>query len=363
MNRRYVGLIIAEAIIIMLLLIGVAVLFVLLNRAAAIPSLPVMPTYDPVFSTTTPQAPVFPASNTITLPPVSSPTITPASPIETTIPLFILNGTPVYPTTSYSNPIAVSSPTLNFAPTWTSTLAPSGQTCRNILYPMAVGQQWLYQSNVLGRTDILNMSVVSVNNSQGNVALNNQTTGSVKQLLVQCDGDVIRSFPFTSVDAMFIGNLVNSNMTASYISGVMAPNETAFLNNNWAMGWSSQYLVSGHTTVNRNGRQIEVTMNNSPITLTCQTLAAGDAAFETVTVAAGTFRALKIVCTEQGQVTANIDGINVSGLAEGRSNQWFAPNIGLVKMQVEFATVNIFGVSFSVLTDNGLELRSFISAP
>ncbi len=32
-------------------------------------------------------------------------------------------------------------------------------------------------------------------------------------------------------------------------------------------------------------------------------------------------------------------------------------------MQVEFATVNIFGVSFSVLTDNGLELKSFIAVP
>jgi len=79
--------------------------------------------------------------------------------------------------------------------------------------------------------------------------------------------------------------------------------------------------VSGNTTINRNGSQFNVTMNNSPVTLTCQTLAAGDAAFETVTVAAGTFRALKVVCTEQGQVIATVNGLQVSGLADGRSKQ------------------------------------------
>ena len=358
MKSRYVGLIIAEAIIIMLLLIGVAVLFVLLNRPASIPSLPSMPTYDSVFSTTTPQSGAFPAANTITLP-ADITTQTAESSI-------IVNGTP---TTSFGNQVRISShtPTLNFAPTWTytptsPTIAPLGEPCRNILYPVVPGQQWLYQANALNRTDILNMSVLAVNNSQGNVLINNQSTGSSKQVQVQCDGDVIRSFPFMSVDALF-SSFANSSMTASYISGVLAPNEAAFLNSNWGLAWSSQYQVSGSTRITRNGTQLNVTMNNSPITLTCQTLAAGDAAFETVTVTAGTFRALKVVCTEQGQVTANVNGINVSGLAEGRSNQWFAPNIGLVKMQVEYATVNIFGVSFSVLTDNSFELQSYTAAP
>jgi hypothetical protein len=106
-----------------------------------------------------------------------------------------------------------------------------------------------------------------------------------------------------------------------------------------------------------------VTLNNAPVTLSCQTLAAGDAAFENITVAAGTFRALKIVCTQQGQVTANVNGITVTGLAEGRSNQWFAPRIGLVKMQVVSASVRVFDIPFSLLTDNNLELKSYIPAP
>jgi hypothetical protein len=206
------------------------------------------------------------------------------------------------------------------------------------------------------------MSVLSVNNSQGSVQVSNQSTGSSKQVQVQCEGDVIRSFPFMSADVLF-GSFLNSSLTASYTSGVLAPNEAAFLKNNWALAWSSQYLVSGNTAINRNGTQLSVTLNNSPVTLACQTLAAGDAAFETVTVAAGTFRALKVVCSEQGQVTAIMNGVSVTGLAEGRSYQWFAPNVGLVKMQVDHASVKVFDISFSLLTDNYLELKSYTLAP
>jgi hypothetical protein len=366
MNRRYVGLIIAEAIIIMLLLVGVAVLFVLLNRSASLPSLPVMPTYNPIFSTTTPLSVASPALS-VTTPPSVTPI--PGTATQTALPLFVLNGTPIYPTPSYYYPSRISSPTptpisvtvWTYTPTPFATVPPA-QTCRNILYPMAVGQQWLYQANALDRTVDLNMNVLSVNNSQGNVLVNNQSTGLTKQVQVQCDGDVIRSFPFMNVDVL-LGNSLNSNMTASYISGVLAPNEAAFVKNNWALAWSSQYLVSGNTVINRNGTQLNVTLTNSPVTLTCQTLATGDAAFETVTVPAGTFRALKVVCTEQGQATAIVNGISVTGLAEGRSYQWFAPYIGLVKMQVDYAAVKIFDVSFSLLTNNYLELKSYISAP
>jgi hypothetical protein len=361
MNRRHVGLIITEAVIIVVLLIGVAILFILLNRSAAMPSLPIMPTYDPAFSTTTPVPVASPNSITNT--------VSPGTSTRTAFPLFILNGTALYPTPSYNSPLRISSPTptpISVA-VWTytptpSTTVPQVQTCNNILYPVTVGRQWHYQANALDRTVDLTMNVLSVNNSQGNVLINMQPTGRSKQVQVQCEGDIIRSFPFMSVDVLF-GNSLNSSMTASYISGVLAPNEAAFLNNNWALAWSSQYLVSGNTVINRNGTQLDITLNNSPVTLTCQTLAAGDAAFETVTVGAGTFRALKVVCSEQGQVTAIVNGISVTELAEGRSYQWFAPNIGLVKMQADHASVKIFDISFSLLTDNYLELKSTLSAP
>lgn len=375
MNRRNVGILIAGAIIIVILLIGFAVVSVIFNGSTPATPLPEMPTFDFIISTTTPIPTASPIVNT---PVPGASTITPGAPIQTLFPLFILNGTPVFPTTAFNNNpprITTRTPTPISVTVWTYTpssapvqtltptsIAPQAQTCKNILYPVAAGQQWIYQASALSRTDNLNMSVLSVNNSQGNVRVNNLSTGSTKQITVQCDGDIIRSFPFMSVDALF-GNTLNSSLTASYVSGVLAPNEAAFLNNNWALSWSSQYLVSGSTVINRNGTLINVTLNNAPVTLTCQTLAAGDAAFENITVRAGTFRALKVVCTQQGQVTAVVNGITVTGQAEGRSNQWFAPRIGLVKMQVVSAAVRVFDIPFSLLTDNNLELISYVPAP
>jgi hypothetical protein len=310
MNSRYKGLMIVEAIIIVLLLLGVAALFVLLrNKPAPLPPLPAVPTYSAVTPTATPLPTDLPSSDT-----------TPA-------------------------PAAVV------------------QTCKNILYPMAAGQQWLYQETTSNRIDLLDMNVLSVDNSQGNVSVRNQTQGTSKQVQVLCDGDTIRNFPSISVDALFFDELGYSAMKASYMSGVLAPNEAAFLNNNWALAWSSQYQVSGSTILPMMGKNVRVIMNNSPLTLSCQTLAAGDAAFETVTVPAGTFNALKVVCTHLGQAIVTVNGVPFSGQVEGRSNQWFALNTGLVKMQVEYAAVTLYDVSTSVLIDNNFELQSFTLAP
>jgi hypothetical protein len=308
------GLVILEAIVILILLFGVAVLFVLLrNKPDPMPSLPTVPTYFAIVPTATPLPPDPP------------------------------------PAAITSTPVATASPVV--------------QTCRNVLYPMVPGQQWLYKETTSNRIDVLDMKVLTVDNSQGNVSVWNQTEGSTKQVQVLCDGDVIRNFPFISVDALYFDDLGYSAMAATYMSGVLAPNEAAFLNSNWALSWSSQYQVSGSTTLKILGRNVKVTMNNSPLTLTCQTLATGDAAFETVTVPAGTFHALKVVCTHMGQAVVYVNGVPFSGQVEGRSNQWFALNTGLVKMQVDYAAVRLYDIATSVLIDNNFELQSFTSAP
>ena len=347
MKRTFVILVIVEAVIIFLLLIGLTVLIIHFYGAKPQSPLPTVPTYNPSFSTAIPYSTIPPTSIVANITPSAT---------STSLPVFTLNGTPVYPTPVYTPPPQIPTSTVGVP------IVPIRPTCRNILYPVASGQQWFYQGNARGRSVDLNMSVLSVNGSQGEILINSQPIGATKQVQVQCNGDVIRSFPFMSVDVL-LGNAVNSSMTASYVSGVLAPNEAAFLNNNWALSWSSQYLVSGTTTIDFNGRQLDVTLNNSPVTLTCQTLGAGEAAFETVTVAAGTFHALKVVCSEQGPVPANVNGIPVTGTANGRSNQWFAPNIGLVKMQVEYARVDFLGITLSLETSNNLELKSYVSAP
>jgi hypothetical protein len=349
MKRTYVFVIIVETVIILMLLFGMAVVVFYFYGSKPRSALPVMPTYDPAFST------VIPVSTEFPTPIIANPAPS-ASATATSLPILTVNGTPVYPTAVYVPPPPVATiPPATGKP-------PVRPTCRNILYPVASGQQWSYQANARGRIVNMDMSVLSVNGSQGNVLINHLPLGATKQVQVQCEGDIIRSFPFMSVDVL-LGNAISSNLTASYISGVLAPNEAAFLNSNWALAWSSHYMVSGTTSLDYNGRQLDIILNNSPITLTCQTLGVGDAAFETVRVAAGIFRALKVVCSEQGPITATVNGIPISGTANGRSYQWFALNIGLVKMQVEYATLDLLGISVSLVTDNYLELINYIPAP
>ena len=372
MKKRYVGLMVAQTIVIILLLAGVVVLVILLNGSATIPltSLPKVPTFDPVFVTET--LPASPAEGVTD----TSQFVTSAPP-QTELPILILNGTPIFRTptaTSIANnpiPFFTLTPTPLSATVWTYTPAPFIPTvtaqqgtrpCRNILYPVVTGQQWQYQSSAVNRTDIISMNVTSVGSSRGDVTINNQTTGTSKQVLVQCEGDIIRSFPSMSLDALF-GSALSGDMTANYVSGVLAPNEAAFLNTNWALAWSSNYLVTGTAVVSRNDTQVSVSLNDAPVSLTCQTLATGDAAFENITVPAGTFRALKVICTAQGHVTAVVNGVSVSGTVEGQSFHWFAPYVGQVKMQVTAALVRVFDIPFTLSTDSTLNLIGYNQVP
>jgi hypothetical protein len=163
-----------------------------------------------------------------------------------------------------------------------------------------------------------------------------------------------------------LGNALDGNANVQFVSGVLAPNEAAFRSTNWALSWSSNYLVSGSGMVNFRERDFDLVLNSSPMTMTCQTLGAGESAFETVTVQAGTFKALKVVCTGQGQGSGTVNGSPITGLIRAQSTQWFTPYLGLVKMQSDYASIDVFGITIPLDTSNitsRIELKGFIQAP
>lgn len=209
------------------------------------------------------------------------------------------------------------------------------------------------------------MTVLSVNGSTGTVDVFNQSRGASGQGVIQCDGDIILNFPTVSAE-MLLGNALDGSMQADYVSGVLAPNETAFKNTNWALSWSSQYLVSGSGSVVYQGNNFNLVLDPSSIVMTCQTLASGEAAFETVAVPAGIFNALKVVCIGQGQGTGTVNGGSITGWISAQSTQWFVPYLGMVKMQSDYANIDVFGITIPI-GSSGLsgrvELKSFIQAP
>jgi hypothetical protein len=159
-----------------------------------------------------------------------------------------------------------------------------------------------------------------------------------------------------------IGETINGSMNVDYLAGVIAPNESAFVASNWALSWVSQYRVYGNGVVNYNGIDFSFTLDPSVVNLTCQTLGSGDASFENITVTAGTFHALKVICRGDGQVTANLNGSQVTGTINVQATQWFAPNIGLLKSQSDYVYLNVFGISIPLTTKTiagTIELKSY----
>lgn len=234
------------------------------------------------------------------------------------------------------------------------------------MYPARAGSQWTYYVDSPVRSGNVNMSVISVNGQQATVNavdLDGDTSVSTNVL---CDQDVILNFPLLSAQKL-IGNMINGTMNVEYVGGVLAPNEAAFTSNNWALSWMIQYRISGNGIINFQNRDFSVSIAPSLVQMTCQTLGAGDAAFETITVDAGTFKALKVVCRGEGQqVTATVNGTQVVGSITAQATQWFAPNIGLLRSQSDYAFLNVFGISLPISPNDvsgSIELQNFTIGP
>jgi hypothetical protein len=210
----------------------------------------------------------------------------------------------------------------------------------------------------------MGMTVTSVQGGFGNVNIVNQSRGTNSNVQVVCDRDIILNFPFLNAEAL-LSDALNGTVNVAYAGGVLAPNEAAFNASNWALSWSSQYIINGSGTIIYNGNTFNITLAPSNVTMTCQTLASGIAAFENITVTAGTYSALKVVCTMLGQVTGTANGSAISGIARGQSTQWFAPYIGPVKIRAEYANLEVFGITIP-LNSGGvgtIELTGFSPGP
>lgn len=209
------------------------------------------------------------------------------------------------------------------------------------------------------------MKVIGTEWSQSILDITDLNSGTSFRTSVQCDQDIILTFPLLSAQG-FINEATGGLMNVDYLAGVLAPNEAAFLSSNWALSWYSTYLAYGSGNINYNGSDFAFQVSPSQMTMTCQTLAAGDAAFENVVVAAGTFKALKVICVGQGQALAVVNGSQVTGQITAQSTQWFAPGTGLLKLQSDYVYLTVFGISIP-LSSSGvggyLELTNYFIAP
>jgi hypothetical protein len=234
-----------------------------------------------------------------------------------------------------------------------------------MLYPARPGNQWVYYVTTPGSSGDVRLQIAAVEGTQAIVDVTDLRDGSTGRGFAQCDGDVILNFPLLGVQNI-INNIVNGTMNMDYWAGVLAPNESAFVNSNWALSWVIDYQVYGSGSLVYNNRNFDFTISPSFVEMQCQTLASGDAAFEDVTVSAGSFRALKVICRGVGEVNANVNGSQVSGFIHAQATQWFAPRIGLLYLQSDFVLLEVFGLSIPLNAPDHagtLELKSYQVGP
>ncbi len=306
----------------------------------------------------------FPFSPTATITPINF--FTPTN--------IIFAGTSVNQNFSPINPTTIKSPTSKppptLSPTASATLPPpppissAPPACYNILYPVKPGTQWSYLVASGSHAGIVNTNITSVAGSFGSADVLNINSGVITQAQIICDQDIILSFPFLDAQTL-LGQALNGSMNVNYASGVLAPNESAFKANNWALSWTTQYIMHGNGSIDYNGNLISVTIDPSTINMVCQTLGSGSAAFETVSVGAGTYNALKVVCSAQGQVSGTANGSPITGVVNAQSTQWFMPHIGPLRIRADAATLTIFGITIPFNPDGfgTIDLQGFSPGP
>lgn len=261
------------------------------------------------------------------------------------------------PQETQAAPLTVESPT----PTLTS-----GGPCDNVLYPLREGTQWVYQVTNDEGTSQVGLTVSSVSDSRATVDALHLGSGVITQSTVECEAGAIKNFPLMTLGLIF-GEYVEGQINVQYVSGLVAPAHAAFLTNDWALTWEGEYLAAGTLHVQDEGEEVTITLDQSPLRMKWQTAGAGEAAFEGVTVAAGMYpHALKV--SRDAEMDVTVQMVSADGTFSGeakimvRTTHWFEPFVGLLKAQVESASVQYRGLTFPVVLTSTVELLQYIPA-
>jgi len=86
---------------------------------------------------------------------------------------------------------------------------------------------------------------------------------------------------------------------------------------------------------------------------------------ETLEVAAGKFENLvkinRVISMDVSSLQANIEGsqVNVATTLTIDTNLWYAPRVGLIKQEIESASVKFYGINFPVEVSGSIELSEY----
>ncbi len=190
-----------------------------------------------------------------------------------------------------------------------------GAACNNPLYPVVAGAFWTYKFNGAAPGDFTR-SISSVN-ADGFLDQDIFTSGITRSGEWKCNaGTLIALNPNGGTTAEVQSSSIDSSFTTTAMEGVTMPANIIS-----GDSWSQKITIEGTVTIN----EVVIPSKNQ----TSYSCTAGG--IESVTVAAGTFDALRIECQTDIVITITMNGTEIPTNVNTTSTMWYAPGVGMVK--------------------------------
>ena len=236
------------------------------------------------------------------------------------------------------------------------------EQCVNVLYPLRLGHEWIYQVENPYGTSQISLQVSDVNGDHAIITLTDLDTGQSSEVTVNCQDGAILNFPDIMLAALLTAG--NTELNIVYVDGVFAPGYDTLNENNWNYQWTGTYHASGKFDVVLNGKQIAGNLQESPLTITWQIPEIGEELISPVQVPAGIFPyAIKLNRVLSFDFTAELEGDSqvdqLSAVLNLYAVMWFEPNLGLLKQEIVQADMEVFGVSFPINIESTINLIKY----
>jgi len=235
--------------------------------------------------------------------------------------------------------------------------------CNNIFYPIALGNEWIYQIQIEGedgQPEIaeLGLTVSEVNASNAVLSALDYDTGIVTQSTAECEDGSILNFPMTELNLVF--GEVAGDMQLQYNSGVFMPSHTDFEVDNWTNSWETDFTASAVINGTYDDETVTIELSESPVKMSWQVIEEDG----TIQVPAGNFDDVVLIkrklTVKVTSLKATIEGqlIDISTTLILNSNMWYLPYVGLLKQELDSATINLYGIDFPIDSIGIIELKS-----
>ena len=189
--------------------------------------------------------------------------------------------------------------------------------CDHAYFPVQEGWAWTYQSSLEGQTHTITISKVSDSGFTYTVQFEK---GSVETRW-KCDAEGLSSLEYSA--ANFGGKTSQFNFKTVARKGVIIPNNLA-VGSRWTYGFTLEGEISGKKVVNK---------------LETSNKIVGE---ETVTVPAGTFKAVKVESTSVMNMSMDLGGKSRNMPSNTiKSTSWYGPGVGLVKSVISNITTEL----------------------